>query len=246
MKKILFLFPFSFLLSLAICDAVADDKGAGIELSASKKVTKGLSISLDGEVRTQEAVSEMERFSIGADLSYKISSWLKADAGYLLMAKRTLEKAKKNYVYSAYWSPRHRAFSSLTFSWEPIKHFEISLRERYQWTQTPGVNVKRYYVRYPGVRAADKWAPTADEHLLRSRIEVQYSRKKLAWEPYVSIESLNDLSDGFANDQMRYTLGTDYRINKHNKVGLSYRYKDKSNSEEDKGHLVTVSYNHAF
>jgi len=218
----------------------------GLEFEASKKIAKGLEASVEGEVRTQDAFSDMERFSIGAGVQYKLASWLKADAGYLLMARRLEEYNSTNYNYEADWNPRHRAYVSLTGAWEPINHFQISLRERYQFTYATPVNRERYYLVEPERRASDKIVEDKGESILRSRLQVKYSRKKCNWEPFLSVEMLNDIDNSFANDQIRYTLGTDYKINKHNQVGLSYRYKDKSDNDEKKGHLITLSFSHAF
>jgi len=250
MKKILF--AIALLCSTVPLIAESDDVQCGVELEASKKIVKGLEASVSGEVRTQDGVSDLERFSIGAALSYKLTSWMKIDGGYVLMNRKTLaeDKPKEEYGggwhYNEYWSPRHRAFASLSASWEFVKHFELSIRERYQYTLTTAKNKERYYIDFPEIRGNDKFVDADGEHLLRSRVQLKYARKKLDFEPYVSVELLNDLSDGFANDQVRYTVGTGYRINKHNQMGLSYRYKDKSNKEESKGHLITISYSYAF
>lgn len=218
----------------------------GVELEASHKLTKRLEISAEGELRTHDVADDMERLSIGAGLQYKLASWLKTDAGYLLMAHRLEERDSHNYHYVADWQAKHRAFVGLTGAWKPVKHFVVSLRERYQYTYATAANMERYYLSEPDRRASDKIEEAESDNILRSRLQVKYSRKKCAWEPYLSIEMLNDLKRGLANDQMRYMLGTDYKFNKHNQLGLSYRYKDKNDSDEKKGHLITISYSHSF
>jgi len=218
----------------------------GLELEASRKIAKGLEVSVEGEVRTQDVFSQMERFSIGAALQYKVVSWLKADAGYLLMARGMEEYNSTNYHYVADWNPRHRAYASLTASCEPIKHIQLSLRERYQYTYATPINRERYYLSDPTRRASDKIIEGEGENILRSRLQAKYSRKKCNWEPFLSVEMLNDLGNGLSIDQMRYTLGTGYKISKSNQVGLAYRYKDKSDNDEKKGHLITLSFSHAF
>lgn len=242
MKKALFLL-LPLLLPLT---SWADDSGLGIEVNTEKKICKGFNASINAEFRTQDGLNEAERWSLGAGLDYKFSKWLKGNAGYIFINRHLAAYNTNKYHYEADWQPRHRAFASMTGSWEVVKHFELSLRERYQYTYTTPINLERHYLSTPEVRASDKIKEGEDEHLLRSRLQLKYSRKKCAWQPYASVEILNSLTDGFANDQMRYTLGTDYKINKQNQLGLSYRYKDKNNRDDSKGHLLTISYSYDF
>lgn len=241
MRKSLFIV---FTVVISIANAVAQD--LGIELEASKKIAKGLELSAEGEIRTQDLFSDMERFSIGGNISYKATNWIKVDAGYLFMLRRMEEHTTQKYQYVGDWNPRHRAYVGISLSWEPVKHFTLSWRSRYQYTYSTPINLERYYIADPEKRASDKVEEGEDEHLMRNRLQLKYSRKKCAWEPYLSIEMLNELTDTFAKDQIRYTLGTDYKFNKHNQMGLSYRYKDKSNNDDKKGHLITLSFSHAF
>ena len=228
--------------------AMADDSGAALEVGASHKLCKGLEASIDAEVRTQDGLGDMERWSIGAALEYKFCKWLKADAGYTFIDRYIPAQvnSKGTKRTDDYWSPRHRAFVSATGIWKPNKHWELSLRERYQYTYETKVNVPCYRLA-TGKRDDDKVKGDEGESLLRSRLQVKWTiRKKCPWTPFANVEALNDLGDGFSLDQMRYTIGTGYKINKHNSLGLSYRYKDKSNSDEAGGHLITLSYTYDF
>lgn len=244
MKKLFFILSFSLFLS-PFSFLLAEDTGVGIEVSASKKIVKGLEASVEAEVRTQDAVSQMERWSIGAGIDYKILKWLKADVGYLLLMRNIPESTSKKYDLKQYWSPRHRAYASIVGTWKLPKHFALSLRERYQYTYETQQYVERYHLG-TNKRADDKVVGDEADHLLRSRLELGWSRKKCNWSPFISVEALNSLQDGFSLDQMRYTLGTDYKLNKKSKLGLSYRYKDKNDKEESKGHLISIKYSYEF
>lgn len=250
MKKLFFILSFSLFLS-PFSFLLAEDTGVGIEVSASKKIVKGLEASVEAEVRTQDAVSLMERWSIGAGIDYKILKWLKADAGYIL-----IDRYKPSHSYlsdkgnlkevESIWSPRHRAYVSVNASWKPNKHWDFSLRERYQFTYETEQHAKCMNLT-KNKRDDDKVYGGEAEHLLRSRIQAKYIiKKKCPWVPFANIEALNDLEKGFELDQMRYTLGTDYKINKKNSLGLAYRFKDKTTKDEDKGHLITFSYSYDF
>ena len=226
--------------------AQADDTGLGIEVSAEHKITKGLSAEVEGEVRTQDGVSDLERWAVGASVDYKLTKWLKSDVGYSLIYRYLPERlTDKGKLQSDYWSPRHRAFVSLTGSWKLPAHWELSLRERYQYTYETKRNVERHDPA-TGIRLSDKVKGGDSDQLLRSRVQLKWSRKKSDWSPYLQVEMLNDLTNSFSIDQMRYTAGVDYKLNKQNSLGISYRFKDKSDKEEDKGHLFSLKYGFKF
>ena len=112
---------------------------------------------IDAEVRSIEAVSDMERIAVGAKLDYKIKEWkdlgngnsdieLKANLGYCFIYGHTLsEKSMKDFVPSAdeydynidaaYWAARNRVYLTLTGEFK-VGRFGISLRERLQYTHT--------------------------------------------------------------------------------------------------------------
>ena len=233
------------LLSACVCGAWADDTGMGLELSAEKKITKGFSAEVEGEFRTQDGVSDRERWSLGAGLEYKWNKWLKSDVGYTFIHRHYTEAVKTKNVHKEYDSPRHRAYVSLSGNWKLPAHLELSLRERYQYTYETEQFVERYSIA-TGERASDKVVGDESEHLFRSRLMLKWSRKKSAWSPYAHVEMLNDLQDGLSLDQMRYTVGTDYKLNKQNSIGVAYRYKDKSDKDDAKGHLFSLKYSYKF
>ena len=74
-----------FLFHLSLLTASAQSEGGllmGAE--AEKKVTKKLSVSLEAELRTRNNFKTMDRWVVGLGAQYKLTSWLKADAGYKL------------------------------------------------------------------------------------------------------------------------------------------------------------------
>lgn len=240
---------------LANTDAMlwADDFGTGVELEATKKFASKLKLGLTGEYRTQDGVNESERWAIGANASYKLynkkkSKWeASANAGYLFISRyypEHLSSSGKN-VITAYWSPRHRAFASLTGTYKINKQWELSLRERYQYTYIAEQFVERYKVRN-GVRNDDKIIGGTDKQMLRSRLQLKWNKKKCPWEAFVNTEAFSDTKDSFSLNQMRYTVGAEYKVNKHNAIGLSYRHKDKQDADEESTHLLKASYSFSF
>lgn len=139
----------------------ADDEvsefGVWTSVGVEKKITKKWSVEAEGEFRTADALNEVSRYSFGLSTSYKMCSWLKADAGYTLLRDYTRASTSlqwkedvyddDDYMWSEYelddnadfWRTRHRVNLSLTGSVK-IDRFKISLRERWQYTYQPEVS----------------------------------------------------------------------------------------------------------
>ena len=134
-----------------------DEFGVWGTFEFSKKVNKKSKFVIDAEIRSIEAVSDIERIAIGAKLDYEIKEWkelgkgnskieLKANAGYSFIYGHTLEEknlkefieevSEYNYnIDDAYWATRNRVYVTLTGNFK-VGRFELSLRERLQYTHT--------------------------------------------------------------------------------------------------------------
>lgn len=171
----------------------------------------------------------------------------------------------------AYWRSRHRFNVSLTGSVK-LNRFKLSLRERWQYTYQPEFSygkteyeVYRYNLDYWAKDFMDLieqdgylWQVSEDgeqkekvknakgQHVLRSRLQVEYDIKGVPFEPYASVEMYNDF-DGFKIKKMRYTIGGDYKINKKHSIGLYYRYQDFPDKDDDEStHILGVGYKFKF
>ena len=156
-------------------------------------------------------------------------------------------------VDAPYWTARHRATASLTGS---VKwgRFKFSLRERYQYTHRMRSYCDRE--RYGYHRDFDLWddVPTLmtdekkakSDHKLRSRLSVSYDIKKCPWEPFAEVEVYNELDNAFALDKVRYTIGTEYKINKEHKVKVYYRYQDYAALDDVDDHVLGLGYAFEF
>jgi hypothetical protein len=158
-------------------------------------------------------------------------------------------------VDAAYWTARHRATASLTgsFKWGRAK---FSLRERYQFTHRMRSYCDRE--RYYYFESQKKWdyelsdfeqpeqltdeKKDKNDHKLRSRLAVSYDIKKCPFEPFAEVEVYHELDNHFAFNKVRYTIGTEYKINKENKLKLYYRYQDYADIDEVSGHILGISY----
>ncbi len=131
-------------------DDEISDFGLWTSVGVEKKLTKKWGVELEGELRTQDAMKEVSRYSLGVSTDYKLTSWLKVDAGYVFLRDYNLSEFKADPIaeedegwvayqgdlYAPYWTTRHRANVSLTGSVK-LGRFKLSLRERWQYTYRP-------------------------------------------------------------------------------------------------------------
>ena len=205
------------------------------------KIAGALNGFVEGEYRTHDGFSSTERWAGTVGLEYKAADYLKITGGYTYIHQQTeLETTKKGNIIPAYWQPRHRVFFAATGSYK-WKRFAFSLRERYQYTY----RTEQYVPKFDedGITPKDdEWVEGKSKHIFRSRFEVEYNIRKSKFKPFISYELYNSLSDGFAVDKSRYTVGTDYKFNKKHSVSLYYRYIDKSDDDEASGHVIGIGY----
>ncbi|MDE6243828.1 MAG: DUF2490 domain-containing protein [Muribaculaceae bacterium] len=207
-------------------------------------LTKQWSIDAGAEYRTTDALKSSDRWSLGVGVGYKPMKFLKFDAGYKYIRQHsTLETTKKGNIIPAYWYDRHRIYVSATGKLR-LGRFDLSLRERYQFTQRVGKWVPKFDS--DGLTPKDdEWISNKSKHVLRSRLECEYDIKKSRFTPSVSVELYDNLSDKFNVERIRYTVGCAYKINKHNSVDLFYRYIQvpSTGNPEDRGHIIGIGYN---
>lgn len=128
--------------------------GVWTSVGVEKKITKKWGVEFEGEFRMADAMNEVSRYSVGISSDYKLTSWLKVDAGYVFMRDYTRGNTELqlkedvfddgDYAWSEYeidenagfWRTRHRVNASLTGSVK-FGRFKISLRERWQYTYQP-------------------------------------------------------------------------------------------------------------
>lgn len=151
-----------------------DDFGIWATADFSKKLTKSTKFIIDAEIRTIEAVSDIERIAVGAKLDYKIKEWknlgksisqkaeLKTNVGYSFIYGHNLSEttvkdevnAELGYynknIDSDYWTLRNRVYLTLSGEYK-IGCIEISLRERLQYTHTSSATIDETKIRYEKV-----------------------------------------------------------------------------------------------
>ena len=223
---------------------MAQDFGLDFNAKVTKKIVKGFNIAASVEVRTQDKSTALERIDAGIDISYKPIDYLKLGAGYnFIDAYKLSRETEDGETIDHYWSPRHRAHVDVTGIF-PIDQFEISLRERYQYTHRLEGSAKKW--NSLGVAQENKTIHAKDDHVLRSRVLAKYHIKSIHLSPYFSMELHHDLAERFRIDKVRLIAGTEYAIHKHHTLELFYRYTAGIANSDDECHLLGLGYAFKF
>lgn len=140
-------------------ESTSDDFGVDISIGAEKELLPDLELSIEGNMRTQENTQRIERYVIGAELSYKFLNTKKFDmkvsGGFEYMWNQKMEETKfKGYNYNTfdendnlvvdysrfdfnvnerYWRNRHRTSLGLSAVYSPNKRWSFQLKETVQY-----------------------------------------------------------------------------------------------------------------
>ena len=232
----------------AMCLPLSAQSEAGLLVSAEaeKQVNKKLSFSIEAEMRTRNNLKTMDRWKFGIGAEYKLTSWLKANAGYNLLNQNYREDY--NYKSSgalnkwrpSYWGIKHRVYASLTGSYKFSNNIKLSLRERWQYTYRPEKTVQRWD--YDDEEWEDKVRSATGKNQLRSRFEIAYDKKHALLTPYASMELYNS----WGIEKIRYNIGTDIRLGKQHSLSVYYRFQDMRHVDDDDYdpdmHYIGVGY----
>lgn len=161
----------------------------------------------------------------------------------------------EGYNYDApYWRSRSRLSMSMAFSYKPAKRLWLTLKETVQYKHYYATETERtkyrHKVRYDDDEATNvtetymKEKAVKNRWLLRSKLTLQYSRKRCPWEPYVSA----DLGCGlnYTSYKWKFTAGTDYKITKQHTLNVFYRFQTEHDDDALNLHLVGVGYSFKF
>ena len=239
-----------FMLGLSMAFYAQDnDFGLWYSVGVEKKIDKRWSVDVEGEFRTRNHARTADRWSVGVSADYKINKRLKGSAGYDFLwdndeEKITLEDDGMTYKKwtPSYWGGRHRVHADLTgnVDWSRLN---ISLRERWQYTYRPEKIATRFDF------SDETWEDNAvrgkGDHVLRSRLQVEYDFPASKFEPYASVE----LFHSWSLEQVRYIFGANWKLAKQHQVGLYYRLqpinKDAEEGEKSQ-HVIGLSYQFKF
>ena len=267
--------PLLALMPLAV-QAEGDDNGAlWTEIGIQKSVNKQWNVGLETEMRAQKET----RWSIGANATYKPVKYFKLGAGYNFLYRKSPAEDKPHYdkddgKYDGYnhdekfWSPRHRLSFDATGTVKLGGWLRISLRERYQFTRRTEVTYNRTKYRceekythngleyvWDAPETKERTKPAESDHVLRSRLKLEYDKKHCPWGPYLSVETHNSLNSGLKMnlEKVRTGIGCEYKINKQHSVSFAYIFTAHIHDDEDNHqrlheriHAASIGYQFEF
>jgi len=224
--------------------------GLLLEADVKKEITNDFSIGIGADMRTRNNFKTMDRWALGINASYKITKWLKVDAGYKWLNTNYREDInyKSSGAYNtwrpSYWGGKHRLYASITGDYKFSNNIKVSLRERWQYTYRPAKTVDRWD--FDDEQWEDKVRSGKGKNVLRSRFQVEYARKRALLTPYANIELYNS----WGLDRIRYNIGTEIRLTKQHSFDVFYRYQHMYNVDADDYdphmHYLGVGYKFKF
>lgn len=257
-----------------------NDFGTWAEIGIEKSLSKKWSVGMETEYRAQEKARWSigvngeykinKHLKFGAFYTFQESKKPESKKDHY---KNDIEDADHWNGYNIrekFWSPRHRAGLDITGTIKLWKWMRISVRERYQYTHRMARNydvTKERYDKFldaetgnPVYQMKDNYPITEantseaeDDHVLRSRLKLEYDKKGCALTPFISAETHNNMSQNMILEKVRSCIGVDYKINKSHSVSLSYIlttsiYDDEEPYERihDKMHAIGIGYNYKF
>ncbi len=224
----------------------ADDSGLILSAEASRKIRKGLNVSIEAEFRSRNDFRTAERVSLGASVSYKLLPWLKASGGYNLLLDNNREEITYNDDMSynnwrpSYWGVRHRFNVSLTASYK-VRRVEFSLRERWQYTYRPEKMIDNFD--FDEGEWEDHKVRGKGKNVLRSRLQAEWDIPRCKFDPFASVE----FHQSKYLDKTRFIVGVDHTIKKTHDFKLYYRYQlTGSHSSDPNIHMLGLGYTYKF
>jgi len=210
---------------LASLPSQAQESGMVFQASVQKKVTNDFSVSMGMDALLRNNFRNMERWSFSPKVDYRLTNWLKADAGYILLSTYYLEKqypavsGDKYIRCSDFWDLRHRFYASLTVSFKPVDWIQLSVRERWQYTYRPELNVSQWDADNQPVE--DRTVQGYGIHLLRSFLQIGFIPRESRLRPFANME----IFSRWASEKIICNIGTNIKMSDRVTLSVFYRYK---------------------
>ena len=252
-----------------------NDFGLDFSVGAEKKIRRGMDFGLEAEARTQDNTRKIDRWSLGASFGVKLLNTttfdLKAGLKWEYLWVNNLAECNDKYeeetYYTAdgyvtqneyvgynhkhtYWRNRHRTSFSLNGVYKPNKRWEFALREMVQYSHFCEASTTTDKYRLDdddnlALKSSERKDYSGkDKVALRSRLTAQYDIRHCLFDPYAQVEYGCGLN--YYTSKWRFTVGTDYKLNKQNKLTLFYRYQTENDDDEPNGHIIGLGYGFKF
>ncbi len=187
-----------FVLFCFSASAQTNDTGIWSGVSIEKKITKNLSVNLNGQHRLMNNFGTTRSWIGEAGLSYKPFKGLEVSLMYRYIYFNDYKPKKNIYVYES----RRRFYGDVSYQFK-IKNFKIENRLRYQ---------DQYKDNAGGELISDK-------SYLRYKISLDYDTDT-RFTPFISSDFFYQLG-GIGIDQVRMKAGVSTKITKHQSIDIA-------------------------
>ena len=209
-------------------NALENDFGGRISITADKKIVKGVHLFAEGEVRFSDSFSSFGRYQAGAGLTWKISDVFKVGGGYTFIQKLNSEGT---------WKPRHRVYLDGSVNMK-AGDWRFSVKERLQLTHRDVNNAyqnnpnslalkSRFKVSYKGFQNVTPYGYIELRNVFNDpSVKATWSTTSLAYADY----SFGGYNDIYIN-RVRGSLGAEWKISKQHAFDfflLTDYYYDKN------------------
>lgn len=183
--------------------------GVGIQ----KKLTKKLSVNLNGQVRLADNISYTKTYLGEVGLSYSLLKGLDISAYYRLINRRKDETSA--------FKIRQRYYADLSYEYKlGVIKFDYRLRYQHQFKDNDGET-------------------EFDASYLRNKLEVAIANKS-KFTPFVSADLFTEI--GGKTDQIRPKAGISYKINKQHSVEASVFKNIDLIDNANSGPIIGLTY----
>lgn len=257
----------------------------GVEKAITKKWDVGLDLEYRAQDRARFSAGistsykpwKFLKLGIGYNFlySYRPDKYKNKDEG-----EEFADEWTRGYNHTPeYWFPRHRFCAEATGSIKLWSWLKVSLRERYQLTYCKSRSVDKLKHREINEKKYDfdedwneiTWydktvtdvvettvKPSFTDQVLRSRIKLEFDKKRNPFSPFVSAELHNSVKAGdrMLLQKIRAAVGSSYKFRKHHEVSLAYiitfdinEIDDETNEVvrlHDRMHTINVGYKYSF
>jgi hypothetical protein len=215
------LFPFIAILFLLPVSAFSqtDDFGIWYSAGGSMSLTRSLSFKLEGAIRTFDDASKIDEGFGEAGLSLQVLRFLSVSGSYRLTSK--LEDDGNHYL-------RHKLFIDVKGKTN-LGRIGLSCRLREE-------HVVKTYIKNIDDEYPDDYG--------RIKLEASYNIPKSKFEPIVYYETFSKLFEATEKTIEKYRLsaGVAFKINKKNKVEVSYIFQRDFLPHQSDLNIISLSY----
>lgn len=200
-----------------------EDARLWLRASIRKKVTQRLDVELQNCLRLGENYTRINSYYVQLSAEKRILKGVKLGVAFRQSYRRkTTPEYHSRQRYSLWLELRKDIFPKWEFQYRPM-----------------------YMRQYTDVNVSENgFLPT---HYVRHKFALQYKPHK-KYSPFVSCEWYHRMRYDFNNfNRVRYTIGFDYKFDKHNKTTVFYRIQKRLNEDLPMtAYILNVEYSFIF